>query len=210
MMKHAIIRPPSKSYKKCISSHPLHHELDFELALAQHRKYCEALAELGLDLITLTPEYDYPDSCFVEDTVIIHKGKATITRFAKESRQGEETSIEYILKNYKQTKRIEAPGTIEGGDVIHLENFFISGLSQRTNIDGINQTASWLGVPVEIIEDSQIIHLKSYVTYIGRDTFVTTKRFANHPLLQEYSKIIILAAVLNARSVGIPTEKFSD
>ena len=191
MIKHAIVRPPSKTYKKCISSHPLHHELDFNLALTQHEKYCTILSDLGLDVIRLPPEDDYPDSCFVEDTVIVHRNKATIARPAKESRRGEETSIEEVLKEYKQTRRVEVPGTIEGGDVIHLDNSLISGLTQRTNMDGINQTSSWLGVKIDSIEDHEIIHLKSYVTYVGSDTFVTTRRFAKHELLTDYSKIII-------------------
>ncbi|TFG96499.1 hypothetical protein E4H12_10915 [Candidatus Thorarchaeota archaeon] len=191
MMKRAIVRPPSKSYRKCISSHPLHHTLDFNLALEQHRKYCSTLSELGLEVIRLPPEDDYPDSCFVEDTVILHGNKAAIARPAKKSRQGEETSIEEVLKDYKQILRIEAPGTIEGGDVIHLEDSLISGLTQRTNSDGIYQTASWLGVKIDVIEDSSIVHLKSYVTFVGGDTIVTTKHFVEHPLLSDYSKIII-------------------
>ncbi len=191
MSKHAIVRPPGASFKRCISAHPLHHQLDYNLALEQHAKYCEVLTELGIEIIELPPDDEYPDSCFVEDTVVVHGKKAAITRFAKENRQGEETSIEDVLKDYRHTKRIEAPATIEGGDVIHLDELLISGLTQRTNIDGINQTASWLGVQIEIIKDPSIIHLKSYVTYVGANTLVTTKRFVDHPFLEEYSKIII-------------------
>jgi dimethylargininase len=191
MMKLAIVRTPSKSYRECISAHPLHHTLDFTLALEQHSKYCETLTELGLDVIRLPPDDDYPDSCFVEDTVIIQGDKAAIARPAMESRQGEETSVEEVLKDYKQTRRVKPPGSIEGGDVIHLDSSLISGLTQRTNIDGINQTVSWLGVRIDVIEDPSIIHLKSYLTFVGADTFVTTKRFAEHPLLLDYYKIII-------------------
>lgn len=191
MMKHAVVRPPPKSYPRCISNHPLHYTIDITLALEQHIKYCETLSELGLDVIKLPPEDDYPDSCFVEDTVILFGNKAAIARPAKESRQGEETSIEEVLKEYKQTSRIDYPGTIEGGDVIHLDNSLISGLTQRTNMDGINQTASWLGAKIEIIEDPDIVHLKSYVTYLGSETFVTTKRFVEHPVLSDYTRIII-------------------
>jgi dimethylargininase len=144
-----------------------------------------------LDVISLPPDDEYPDSCFVEDTIVIYGKKATITRPAVESRQGEVTSIEDVLKEYKQTKRVEAPATIEGGDVIHQDNSLISGLTQRTNTEGVNQTSSWLGVRIDVIEDPSIIHLKSYVTYVGEETFVTSKRFENHPLLSKYSKIVI-------------------
>lgn len=191
IMKHAIVRPPSKSFRKCISSHPLHHKLDLNLALEQHEKYCDTLSELGLDVIGLPPEDDYPDSCFVEDTAILHGSKAAIARPAKASRQGEETSIEEVLKDYKAIRRIEAPGTIEGGDVIHIDESLISGLTQRTNKVGIKQTSSWLGAKIDVIEDSSIVHLKSYVTFVGNDTIVTTRHFVEHPVLSDYSKIII-------------------
>ena len=191
MLKHAIVRPPGASFRRCLSSHPLHNQLDFNLALKQHKAYSNTLSELGLDLIELPPEVDYPDSCFVEDTVIVHGQKAAITRLAKESRQGEETSIEQVLKDYKQVRRISAPGTIEGGDVISMPVFLISGLTQRTNNDGINQAASWLGVRIDTIRDSTIIHLKSYITYLGSDTFVTTNKYAEHPLLRDFSRIVI-------------------
>jgi len=191
MYKRAIVRPPSKSYKRCISSHPKHHELNLELALVQHREYCTTLAELGLEVIELIPDDDFPDSCFVEDTVVLHRERAAITRPAVESRRGEETSIEEVLKEYKRTKHVKSPGTIEGGDVIHLDELLISGLTQRTNIEGVKQTAEWLEVPIEVIQDSRIIHLKSHVTYLGEDTFATTRRYAQHPLLLDYTKILI-------------------
>ena len=168
MTQRAIVRPPSKSYKKCISSHPLHHDLNFNLALVQHKKYCAILSDLGLEVIRLPPEDNYPDSCFVEDTVIIYGNKATIARPAKESRQGEETSIEEVLKDYKQTQRIESPGTIEGGDVIHFDDLLISGLTQRTNIEGIYQTSSWLGVKIDVIEIKSEPTTPTYKPTTGR------------------------------------------
>jgi len=191
MYHHAIVRPPSKNYKKCISSHPRRSELNLDIALAQHEAYCATLSDLGLEVIKLPPEDAFPDSCFVEDTVVLHGNKVAISRPAAESRRGEETSIESVIREYKQTRRVQSPGTIEGGDVIHLDDILISGLSQRTNAEGIRQTADWLEIPFETIKDPNIVHLKSYVTYLGEDTFVTTSRFANHPLLSDYSKILI-------------------
>lgn len=191
MYHRAIVRPPSRSFRKCISSHPRRNELDLKLALEQHENYCTTLSELGLEVIKLPPDDDFPDSCFVEDTIVLHGNRAVIARPAIKSRRGEEISIENVMREYKQTKRVQSPGTIEGGDVIHLDDKLISGLTQRTNLEGVTQTGNWLKIPIETIRDLNIVHLKSYVTYLGDDTIVTTKRFVNHPILADYTKIVI-------------------
>ena len=191
MKKHAIVRPPSKSFSGCISSHPDHHLLDINLAKEQHSKYCEILSSLGIELIHLSPDEEHPDSCFVEDTAIVYGNRAIITRMAKESRREEVDSISEVLSQYKSAKRVKEPGTIEGGDVIHLTDSLISGITERTNKEGTKQTSEWLGVRIGLIEDPQIIHLKSHVTYLGRNTIVTTKRFEEHPLLTNFEKILV-------------------
>ena len=190
MKKYAIVRPPPNSFSGCISSHPDHHLLDINLAKEQHSKYCEILSNLGFDLIYLPPDEEHPDSCFVEDTAIVHRNRAIITRMAKESRRGEVDSISEVLSQYKSVKRVKSPGTIEGGDVIHLTDSLIAGITERTNREGIDQTSEWLGVGIGLIEDPQIIHLKSYVTYLGENTIIVNERFEKHPLLTNFEKIL--------------------
>jgi len=146
---------------------------------------------LGLDLIELPVDETHPDSCFVEDTAVIFREKAIVTRMAKESRRGEGISIEEILRNYKHLTRIKAPGTIEGGDVVHLPTSLIIGLTERTNLEGVSQTSEFLKAQIEVIEDSAIIHLKSYVTFIDDDTIVVTERFAKHAVLNKFKKLVI-------------------
>ncbi|MFW9958162.1 MAG: dimethylarginine dimethylaminohydrolase family protein [Candidatus Odinarchaeota archaeon] len=190
-MKHAIVRSPPSSFKRCISSHPLHSKLNITLARKQHKEYCRILSELGLDLIELPIDEEHPDSCFVEDTAIIFGEKAIITRMAKQSRRGEDNQIEEYLRKYKHLSRIKAPGTIEGGDVIHLTDSLICGITERTNHEGVTQATKFLKVHIEVIEDNSIIHLKSHVTYIDNDTIITTKRFAEHPVLHRYRQLIV-------------------
>jgi dimethylargininase len=154
--------------------------MNLSLALQQHQKYCNTLAELGFDLIELPADEVHPDSCFVEDTAIIHGERAVIARMARESRRGEELSV-----------RIQAPATIEGGDVIHLDSSLISGITERTNREGTVQASKWLGVEIDVIEDPSIIHLKSHVTALDNDTLVVTSRYAHHPLLQKYRRLVL-------------------
>jgi dimethylargininase len=187
----AIVRPPGRNFKSCLSVHPLHHTLDIELALVQHKKYCQALQELGVDLIELEPDHSHPDSCFVEDTVVIHNDRAMITRMAKESRRGESDRVEEVLSEFKQIKSVKAPGTLEGGDVIHFPNSLICGVTKRTNWEGAFQMEQWLELPVHIIEDLNIMHIKSHVTYLERNTILVNPRYVEYPVLEPYSKIVL-------------------
>ena len=139
----------------------------------------------------MKPLDELPDACFVEDTVVVHGSKALMTRPTPESRRGELETVEEILKDYLQISHVRDPGNLEGGDVIHFQDRLISGITQRSNLNGVQQMRNALGVRVDSVEDSSIIHLKSYVTYLGESTLVTTRRYANHPLLSNYSKILI-------------------
>jgi dimethylargininase len=133
----------------------------------------------------------YPDACFVEDTAIIHGQKALIARRARESRQGEEDHVAEVLSQELQVKRSAAPATIEGGDVIHLPDRLICGITQRTNEEGVAQLRDFLGVPVDTILDQSIVHLKSHVTYLGQDTMISTKKFAEHPVLKDFEVLVV-------------------
>ncbi|RLG40702.1 MAG: amidinotransferase [Thermoproteota archaeon] len=191
MPKRAIVREPSKSYASCISSHPLRHTIDLPLARKQHEEYCKTLLELGLELIRLPRDDKHPDSCFVEDNAVVHGRRALICRMARESRKGEEEAVMEVLRDYMPVKRAVPPATIEGGDIIHLENCLICGVTQRTNIEGVNQLKEWFDVEVKTVFDRRIVHLKSYVSYLGRGFVISTKRYADHPALKGLKVLVI-------------------
>ncbi|MBY8999897.1 MAG: hypothetical protein KGD64_03190 [Candidatus Heimdallarchaeota archaeon] len=189
--KQAIVREPSLSYKQCVSSHPLHHTVSLSKVKTQHNDYCEALSSLGLELIKLPPSKDYPDSCFVEDTAVVHGQRAFITRMGVQSRRGEDEEVEVVLKDYFEINRATDPATIEGGDVIHLPDRLISGISQRTNELGTKQMQDWLQVKVDTITNPNIVHLKSYMKYLGNNTMITIEEYDEHPLLKGINLLII-------------------
>jgi dimethylargininase len=191
MKKRAIVRPPGRNFKNCLSVHPLHHTLDMELALEQHKTYCKTIEDLGVDLIELKPDNEHPDACFVEDTVVVHGNRAMITRMAKESRRGESARVEEVLSAFKQIKSVIAPGTLEGGDVIHLPDSLLCGITKRTNSEGATQMERWLEIPVHLIKDLNIMHIKSHVTYLDRNTILVNPRYVENPVLEPYSKIVL-------------------
>lgn len=189
--KIAITREPGARYAKCISCHPQRDILDLKKAREQHRVYREALVELGLEVVLLERDDEHPDSCFVEDTAILHGKKALICRLAPESRWGEESRVEQVLGESLSLRRVQAPGTIEGGDVMHLPGRLVSGLTQRTNEQGVKQAMDWLEIGVDTILDPSIVHLKSYVTYLGRNTVICSRRFIGNPALRGLDLLVI-------------------
>jgi dimethylargininase len=134
---------------------------------------------------------DHPDSCFVEDNAVVHGGRALICRMAKKSRRGEEGDVETILEEYMQVRRATVPATIEGGDVIHLPDRFICGVTQRTNIAGVEQLREWFDFPVDTIEDQDIVHIKSHATYLGKGVIISTMKYASHPAFEGLHVLIV-------------------
>lgn len=187
----AIVRPPGANFKRCISTHPLHHTLKIELALKQHKKYCDTLQNLGVEIIELEPADEYPDSCFVEDTVVVFGKRAMITRMAKETRRGESQRVEEVISEFKQVKSVVEPGLLEGGDVIHLPDSLVCGTTKRSNREGAAQMEKWLEVPVHCIEDLTIMHIKSHLTYLGRNTILLNQRYSREHMLEPFSKIVL-------------------
>lgn len=178
--KRAITREPGARYPECVSCHPKKATISVERARAQHRAYCSLLEDLGLEVIRMPRDDANADSCFVEDTAVVHGRRALMCRPALESRRGEVEAVAELLKDYLDLSHARPPATVEGGDVIHFEDRLVSGVTRRTNKAGVEQMADWLGVRVDTLEDKGIVHLKSYATYIGRNTVVASGRFAGH------------------------------
>ncbi len=170
-----IVRPPSKSYKNCVSKNPEHHTIDIEKTLNQHENYVQTLEDEGIEVTKLSPSEEYPDSIYVQDTALIESktNKAVICRFGEAKRRGEEESIARRLENEGfKVKNIEEPGTIEGGDILVTDqNKVFVGISERTNEKGIEQLSDYFSnTEVIKVPVSKVFHLLSGVNFIGNNT----------------------------------------
>jgi dimethylargininase len=180
MFKYAIVRKPGQNFSKGQSTVHLG-EADYQKALEQHSQYCEALKKCGLELTMLEADSYFPDGCFVEDTAVVTEKVAIITFPSAITRFGEENEIAKLLFKQRKIEFITGEGRLEGGDVMMVNNHFYIGLSKRTNLEGANQLAAILArhdytsstVPVETV-----LHLKTGITYIGNNTFVSNAEFA--------------------------------
>ena len=195
MFKRAIVRPPSPNFADGLTAAALGAP-DYKLALRQHAAYCAALVKCGLEVVELAVDTRFPDSTFVEDTAVITPRCAVITRPGAASRAGETEAIRAALaQTFPQLHAIEAPGTVDGGDICEADNHFLIGISERTNEAGAQQLAAILrGVGhtadfVDIRGAAGLLHLKSGLTYLGANHLVVWDALAQRTAFQGYELI---------------------
>lgn len=130
-VRNALVRPVPESYNDCVRSN--REQIDVALARKQHTEYCSTLEQLGLKLIPVSADDTLPDSCFVEDTAVIFGEKAVICNMKTKSRAKEIIEVAKVLGKMKETHYIKPPATIDGGDILKVEDTVFVGLTSRTN-----------------------------------------------------------------------------
>ena len=199
-MRHAIVRPPGPNFADGLTTvdlgRPVH-----ERALSQHAAYCDALERCGLALTRLAPDLRHPDSTFVEDTAVLTVRGAILTRPGAASRFGEAEAIRGPLSPfYPEIAEIEAPGTLDGGDVCEAGDHFFIGVSERTNEEGARQLAAILagmGFTAGIIDIRGIpgiLHLKSGIACPAEGTIVAIDALADHAAFRSRTVIPVPAS----------------
>lgn len=177
----AIVRRPGRNFVNGITTSNLGRP-DLRKAIRQHEAYCRVLQRCGLDVTVLEADERYPDGCFVEDTAIMTGEVAIITRPGAASRRGEEKEIAMVVSKYRKVENIDAPGTLDGGDVLRVENHFFIGISGRTNREGAGQLSAILmkyGYTSSELEVKDGLHLKSGIAFLGNGNFISVAAFSN-------------------------------
>jgi dimethylargininase len=193
MFAYALTRKPGKNFIQGLTTANLGPP-NYELILKQHASYVDALKTVGIDVIELDPQPNYPDAHFLEDTAVVFSEAAVITRPGAASRRGEEVSIAEVLRQYREIEHIQAPGTLDGGDVLMIGNRFFIGISERTNPEGAKQLGGILekyGKTWTTIQVGAGLHFKSSVNYGGKNSILVTQDFTSHEALNGYDKIIV-------------------
>jgi dimethylargininase len=183
----AVTRAVSPAIVNCQLTFVARQPIDLAKAEAQHRAYQQLLEKCGARVISLPAEPALPDSMFVEDPAIVLPELAVILPLGTESRRAEGASIAQALSKFRKLAYLTLPGTAEGGDILQVGRRIFAGLSSRTNAEGIRQLATILaphGYDVVSVQVTGCLHLKSAVTYLGRNTLLAhrswfdTKPFA--------------------------------
>lgn len=195
LFTHAIVRKPAPNFADGLTTVSLGVPR-FDLVLEQHASYCHALAECGLAVTALDADARFPDSTFVEDTAVVTARGAILTRPGALSRDGEVEAIRpALLELFRSLLAIDAPGTVDGGDICEAEDHFFIGLSHRTNEEGASQLAAHLAAlgytasTIDVRPMTGILHLKSGISYIGDNTLVVIDEMADNEQWRGYSLI---------------------
>lgn len=192
--KNAIVMPPPDSFAIALTRDADPRPVDVALAKQQHEGYVAALRTIGLNVIELPAQDEYPDSCFVQDPAMVIDGICVVTRMGADSRKHEGKVLVAALEPFALPKySITKPGTIEGGDVFATDDSIYVGLSERTNEQAISQLRNVfserkvVAVPVP----GRFLHLVTGCSYLGEMRLLTTAECAVVPELAAFEKLIV-------------------
>ena len=183
--RRALVRRPSSRLAEGLVTHIERQQVDVDLALRQWSTYVDALQTAGWETIEVPPIDACPDGVFVEDTVVMYGDRAVITRPGADPRKPETAAVEQLLGALGyDVVSIEAPGTLDGGDVLKHGGTVLVGMGGRTNRSGVDQLTAYLepyGARVVPVPISKVLHLKSAVTALPDGTVVGFEPLVDDP-----------------------------
>ncbi len=192
-------------------AHGFLHPVDLEVARREHEAFVEILAGLGPRVHVLETELDSPDLVYPFDPLLVTDRGAIPLRPGKPNRAPEPAAIEAwtAAAGIPTLGRIEAPGTIEGGDTFWLRpDLLCIGRTLRTNAAGTRQLAALVGGDVRVFDvpywrgPAELIHLLSVISPVADDLAVVYL-----PLLPV--GLWELLYELGIRLVEVPDEEFA-
>jgi dimethylargininase len=185
----ALVRRPGRRLAHGLLTHLERSQVDLEVAIKQWHGYVEALQRHGWETIEVPPADNCADAVFVEDTVVMFGDLAVISRPGAPSRQPETAAVDEVVNNLGfEIARIEGPGTLDGGDVLKVDDTVYVGLGGRTNVAGIAQLAAHLqrrGATVQSVPITKVLHLKSAITALPDGTIVGWPDAVDDPTIFE-------------------------
>jgi dimethylargininase len=184
--RHALVRQPSPLLSSGMVTHIERSEnVNAELAQRQWDGYVEALHSAGWTTHEVPPAPECPDSVFVEDTMVVYGDLAVICRPGAEERWPEVPAAEdTVLAHGYRVVHIEAPGSLDGGDVLKHDNNVWVGVGGRTNAEGLAQLRRHLeqfGAHVVGVPLTRALHLKSALTALPDGTIVGWEPVVDYP-----------------------------
>lgn len=194
MFKHIIVRTPCRALIDGLTSANLGKPV-YEKALAQHDAYIQALRQCDVDVTILPPSEEFPDSVFVEDPVLCTPHCVILNRTGAPSRRGETALIaDTVRRFYDKVESIEAPGTVEAGDIMMVGTHFYIGHSARTNPEGARQMIAILekyGMSGSIVPLEKVLHLKTGLSYLEHNNLLAAGEFVTKPEFQKFNIVEI-------------------
>ncbi len=178
--KHAITRSPSKSIIDGLRAVDIGTPA-LDQMCKDHALYVETLKETGATVVELPALEEFPDSVFVEDTALCLPQGAVLMRPGAPSRLGEVAHMAPHLHDlYDEVLEIKGPGHIEGGDILTTSKEILVGLSERTDMEGVEELRTLVSKwehTVRIVNTPEgVLHFKTDCSLLDAETILSTNR----------------------------------
>ena len=183
-LREVLIKRPGPAFGRAFDdpAHGFLYPVDLDMARREHDAFADLLASLGPTVQVLDDELaSDPDLVYTFDPLLVTDRGAIPLRPGKPNRAAEPSVLEAwtMAAGIPTVGRIQAPGTIEGGDTLWLRpDLFCIGRTLRTNRSGSEQLAALVGGDVRVFDvpywkgPAELIHLMSVISPVADDLAV--------------------------------------
>jgi dimethylargininase len=195
-MTRAIVRGVPDSYLQATARYFGSGPTDMLEARQQHSAYIMALRGFDVDVTELDTDEEYPDCVFVEDLAVVLDYHVLLTRSGHAARRGEQPAVATTLRSHMNMVEMEAPATLDGGDVLRIGDCFIVGISTRTNPAGAQALRDFVAprTVYEIAIPDDQLHLKSICTSPGEGILLAPEHVLLDGTLESVAEVIRVPA----------------
>ena len=212
-LREVLVKRPGAAFGRAHEdpAHGFRHPVDLAVARREHDAFVELLGRLGVVVRVLDAETSSPDLVYTYDPLLVTDAGSILLRSGKPSRRGEELELERwtLARGIPTIGRIDAPGTVDGGDTFWLRpDLLCIGRTLRTNHAGARQLADIVGGDVRIFDvpywdgPAELVHLLSVVSPVADDLAVVHLRLLPAGLWE-------LLAELGIRLIEVPPDEFA-
>jgi dimethylargininase len=182
-LREALVKRPGPAFGRAFAdgAHGFLRPVDLPRAQREHDGLRAILEQLGVTVHELGVETQSPDLVYTFDPALVTHRGAVLLRSGKENRRGEESTLADWFAEHAipVVGRIEAPGTVDGGDTFWLRpDLLCIGRSLRTNRAGAAQLAAIVGGEVRVFDvpygngPGECLHLLSLISPVADDLAV--------------------------------------
>jgi len=211
-LRDVLVKRPGPAFGAAFDdpAHGFLHRVDLDRARREHDAFTGLLAALGARVHVLETELASPDLVYTYDPLLVSDRGAIPLRPGKPNRLPEPAALELwtVAAGIPTAGRVEAPGTIEGGDTFWLRpDLFCIGRTLRTNGEGVRQLADIVGGDVRVFDvpywrgPAELIHLLSVISPVADDLAVVFE-----PLLPVGRWELLRD--LGVRTIAVPEAEF--
>jgi N-dimethylarginine dimethylaminohydrolase len=211
-LRRALMRRPGAAFGSAFDDPALGflHAVDLDAATREHDAFVALLERLGVD-VTVIGEGATADSVYAFDPLLMTGAGAVALRSGKPNRLGEEVELAAWCEaaGIVVGDRIEAPGTIDGGDACWLRpDLLCVGRSLRTNDEGIRRLSALVDADVRTFDlpywhgPEEVLHLLSVISPVADDLAVVYPPLVPAGLWR-------LLDELSVRTIAVPDDEFA-